>query len=92
MFTLYLLKFMKLLTKQNCSACETVKQFIKDAGITGIQIMDCTNDLVSRQKMSEAGVMTFPALDLGEQFIYPSGDIIKYLAEQENSKATNNSL
>lgn len=84
---------MKLLTKQKCSSCDTVKQFLIDAKISGIQIIDCTNDLVSRQRMSDAGIMTFPALEKPDgAFIIPSDAIIQYLADRENSKASNNLL
>lgn len=68
-----------------------VKQFLIDANISDVQILDCTNDLVSRQKMSDAGVMTFPALEKPDgTFIYPSEKICEFLAERENGKAPNN--
>ena len=68
-----------------------VKTFLLDANIADVQILDCTNDLVNRQKMADANVMTFPALLLpNETFVFPSEKIIEYLVERENSKGSNN--
>lgn len=78
---------MKLFTKQNCPACETVKKFIADANITDIQICDATNDLVVKQNMTAFGCMTFPALEgQGGRFLFPSQTIIEFLADRENKK------
>lgn len=77
---------MKLYTKKQCPACEKVKSFMAENKITNIQIVDATNDMVSRMKMSEAGVMTFPCLekDNGE-FLAPSDAIIDFLQPASSS-------
>lgn len=79
---------MKLYTKKQCPACEKVKSFMAENKITNIQIVDATNDMVSRMKMSEAGVMTFPCLekDNGE-FLAPSDAIIDFLQPASSSPA-----
>lgn len=74
-----------LYTKNNCPNCEIIKEFIHEAQITDVDFINATNDLVTVQKMREAGIMSFPALLVGEDWI-PVEMIQEYLVNRENQK------
>jgi glutaredoxin len=79
---------MKLHTKEKCPACDMVKQFMRDANINDVQIVNSQNDFVALERMKEAGVMTFPALEIETgKFIAPSQAIVEFLVERENNKS-----
>lgn len=73
---------LRLFTSTYCPYCERVKLVMKNKGITGVEIINIDTDPDMRDYLIEkGGKKQVPCLFIGDNPMYESQDIIKYLEE-----------
>lgn len=73
---------LRLYVGTTCPFCKKVESFMEDNGIDSVEIKNIDKDKEAREYLIEkGGKKQVPCLFIGEEPLYESLDIIKYLKE-----------
>lgn len=74
---------LELFYKETCPYCHRVMDFMKDKGISGVELLDIESDAAIKNRLVEVGGKgQVPCLFIDGKPLYESLDIIDYLTKE----------